>query len=745
MNTRSRPALTQAPEPAEQRTQLAPEQPGASLGDYLDALADGRWILTAAIGAALLLGGVYLLAATPVFESDVLVQVEQKGKGLLGQLDELPGFLPDRGGADAEIELLRSRSLLATVIDELDLTTLVRPRHFPLFGRAIAAWREAAAPSPPLLGLHSFAWGGERIQVTRLEVPRRLEDRKLSLVDVGGGAYELRLGDKMLLRGRVSEAAEAVVGGERVAIFVAELVSRPGTEYRLWKLPRTKVIRQLQERLTITEKGKKTGVVRIALAGPSPERVAATLDAIARTYLRQDVERKSAEAEKTLDFINAQLPVLKANVEAAEAALSAYRARQNKAVDLSLETKAILDLATDVERRATELTLHRAELKQRFTDSHPAVEALREKERSVEAERAAVNNRLKVLPEAELHSVRLLRDVKVANELYVLLLNKAQELKVLKSGTLGNVRIVDAALVPSEPVAPTPGAVITVALLLGLLGGVGAILARNAINITVVDPEQLERELGRSVYASVPHSDAQEARSRKPGAKAHATLLAAAEPGDLTVESLRSLRTSLQFALSEASNNVVVIGGPTQGIGKSFTVANLAHLLGELGRRVVVVDADLRKGRLHTSFGLDKGPGLAEVICGDATIDQALRKGTLPNVQVITAGAYPPNPSELLSSGRFEDVIQILSGRFDVVLIDSPPILAVTDAMLVARAAATFLLVLRSGQHRMREITMSVKRLRHSGIEPHALVLNDVRATGSGRSRYAYSYLYEYR
>ncbi len=313
---------------------------------------------------------------------------------------------------------------------------------------------------------------------------------------------------------------------------------------------------------------------------------------------------------------------------------------------------------------------------------------------------------------------------------------------MVKEGTLGNVRILDPALRADEPFSPQPARILGLALLLGLIGGVGLALARRALDQGVEDPNQLERVVGIPVFASVPFSKAE---AERVGSPARALpLLAVAEPRDLAVESLRNLRTALQFSLFESGSRVVSVSGPAPGVGKSFVIANLGHLLAEAGKRVVLVDADIRRGTLHRLFGLDRGLGLADVIAG-APLDQALHETAQPGLVLVTSGTLPPNPAELLSSDRLGQLVAELAERFDLVLLDTPPVLAVTDAALVARHAGVNLLVARSGQHRLRELTAALRSLGRNGIRVNGFVLNGVRLDrGLGR-RSAYHYQYKYQ
>jgi tyrosine-protein kinase Etk/Wzc len=714
---------------------------GVSLAEYVDVLVEGRWLIGAIAAVAVVLGAGYAFVATPIYRSDVLVQVEQK-KGGMGGLDDLSGLFGESSPAETEIEILRSRSLVGQVVDELKLDVVAEPRRFPLFGKALAKRHAEEEPAGAFLGFGSFGWGGERISVQRLELSPRWEDSEDPFVLVAGaeGAYTVRAGDQELVAGRVGKAAE----GNGVALFVSELRARPGTEFAIAKLSRDEVVAEFQRDLRIAEKGKKTGVLQLALEGPDRARIAAVLDSLSQAYLRQNVERKSAEAEKTLAFLETQLPELKGKLDAAEAELETYRTHKG-GLDVSIETEAAVKRSVEIEKAVSELQVESASLRQRFTESHPMLVALAGKLAKLQSERTLMEERMRKLPEAELESARRMRDVKVANELYLTLLNKAQELKVIKSGTIGTVRILDAAILPAKPVKPKKPTILALSLFLGLALGVAAAFGRRALDQGVEDPDLVERTIGVPVYASVPHSGPQEDSMRAHQRGERFPILAATTPQDLAIESLRSLRTSLQFALLEAKNQIVTLGGAAPGVGKSFVAVNLAHLLAESGKRVLLVDGDLRRGKLHSSFGGERETGLSELITGAVGVEQAVRPTETVNLSFLPTGAMPPNPAELLGSERFTKLLAELGRAWDLVVIDLPPVLAVTDGAIVARAAGVNLVVLKAGKHPMREIQAAMRQFARNGVRVHGFVMNDVTIDrGLGR-RSAYHYQYSYK
>lgn len=711
---------------------------GGSLADHVRTVLHHRGFVAALTSTAVLLAGAYALLATPVFRADTLLQIEARTKGFAG-LEGVSPALSEKNQADTEIEILRSRTVLGSVVDRLNLTLEVAPRTFPVVGRAMLRLHDGRGTAAPLLGLSSYAWGGERIQVQQLELPEALLNARLRLIANPWRRFQLLNAEgEELVSGEVGQPARAGEGENRVEILASELVARPGTQFEIARRSRDDVIRDLQRALRITEKGKKTGILTVAIEGHDPSRIAAIVDAISQAYQRQNEERRMTEAASSLDLIEKQLPVLRANLEAAENALKSHQAKNNL-VDLSLETQALLQRIAQIEQSASSLELTRNDLRSRYTGEHPLLQTLSRKAGHLHRERHALEEKMRQLPQQEATHARLTRNLKVASELYFMLLSKAQELSIAKSGTIGNVRILDTAGRPEE-VAPKRLLLVTAALLFGLLLSVTWVLTREALEQSVNRPEQIEGVAGVAVCASVPHSARQAALSRR-RTRARSPVLAIRDAGDPAIESLRSLRTGLHSALNDASGKVVCISSPCPDVGKSFVCVNLAHVFSQTGERVLLVDGDLRRGGLHRYFGAARSPGLAELLDGDANLRDVSRPIN-DSLHLVATGKLPPNPAELLASERFRAFVVDASHRYDLVLVDAPPILAVTDAALIARHACMNLLVLRAGRHTAQEISQALKGPVWGGSTAHWVVLNDVTYDGRGGG---YSSRYEYR
>ncbi|MDQ2695648.1 MAG: polysaccharide biosynthesis tyrosine autokinase [Pseudomonadota bacterium] len=735
--------LTTGPDIQEEQVDLA---------EYLEVLASSKWLIAAILMLTLCTGLGYLLITQPIYSVDALLQVEEK-QSSLGALDDVAALFEDETPVNAEIEILRSRMVIGKAVDNLKLHTVVRLAHLPVVGSALARRAGSEGIAPPWLGWaqwpwgEQFAWGGEQIQVETFAVPDNWLGKPFAIVAEDQGRYRLLDQEgQLLLNGRMGQAARTTLNGEPLELFVSQLQARPGTRFELVRHSRLAAIKALNEMLRVGERGKQSGMVELHLEGPDPAKASEIINEVANLYVRQNVERKSAEAEQTLAFLEQQLPALREKLETAEAALNAYRLEQGS-VDLTKETQVVLEKIVQLEAELIKLKQSREELIRQFTPAHPRMKALDAQMARISAELAELNQQVKNLPDTQQEVLRLSRDVQVNTELYTSLLNSAQELRVAKAGTLGNVRIVDYAVPPHEPVKPRPALVLAVTLVLGLFLGVIAAFIRRSLRSGVDDPDLVEKHLGLPVYATIPHSRQQHKLARRLRSKnAQHSVLAEIDPDDMAVESLRSLRTTLHFALLEAKNNIIMITGPSPGVGKSFVSANLGAVLASAGKRVLLIDADLRKGYLNQYLGLtDRNEGLSDLISGTAAMEAAVHATDIAGLDIIPTGSIPPNPSELLLHERFTACLNYLAKTYDHVLIDSPPVLAVTDAAIIGRQAGAALLVVKAGFHPLREIEQSVKRLRQAGVNLRGLLFNDIEITSRryGYGKYVYQYAYK--
>lgn len=725
-----------------------PDDDEIDLLEYWDIIVDNRWLIVAITAVAVAAGAGYALLAKPVYETNLLIQVEDStGSGAAKSfLGDAASLFEVKTAAAGEMEILRSRMVVGQAVDDTHLYIDARPRYLPLVGNWLAR-RAKQLSNPGFLGIGGFVSGTESISVSQFDVPQQLEGSRFVLTALGGGKYSLG-NDKLesALTGSIGSPLTAQTPFGPISLSVTALAGKAGAEFILVRHSRLGTIEALQSALNVSEKGRQSGVINVALQSTDPKQLTSVLNQIGQVYVRQNVERKAAEAEKMLAFLDTQLPQFKQKLDKSEDAFTRYRNKEGT-VALDEEAKLALKTNVDLNEKLLEAQQKRRELVARFTPEHPLVKTLDAQIAALRQQIANVEAQVREMPAVQQDTYRLQRDAKVNSEAYQSLRNNELQLQLIREGKVGNVRLIDGAAVAEQPVKPKRSLVMAVAALIGLFGGVITALARNAFFRGIRDSHEIESHTGLSVYSTIPLSSSQaqlstEVTGRRPGMH----LLATASPHDPAIESLRSLRTALQFAMLETANNIVLVTGATPGVGKSFVSANFAAVLASGGKRVLLVDADMRKGYLNQYFGLAREHGLSEVTAGSLTAAQAIKRGVLANLDLLTTGVLPPNPAELMMSAAFERVLRELSSEYDLVLLDTPPVLAAADTLGIAPQAGTVLLVARAGETQLGELHESAKRLTHAGKSVTGVLFNAIDLSRRHYGSYGYRYGgYKYR
>lgn len=717
------------------------------LGELIDSLLEGKWLIIICTALAGFIGVLVAMLSTPIYEADALVQLESDNSTSMSALfGEMGDVLSAGSEATAEIELIKSRLVLGRTVEQLNLHTQVQPQTFPLIGRGLARLARADfGPAKAVLALipNQYAHGDESIGIGRFEVEASYYNLPFTIVaDDSPGEFLLLLEEEgVALKGMVGQTMRHPE--LKIVIQVQSLDAPSGREFAITRLDPLRSVELLRESLSVSEKGKDSGIVALRYIHPEPEHAEKVLNTVANNYLRQNVERKGEEAEQTLEYLRQQLPALREKLEISEAQLNQYRTSQGSA-DLMAETQLLLQQSAELEALRLGLAQEREQLLQRYQPTHPSVQALDAQVRDVQNNVDQLDKRIANLPETQQKLLRLTRDVQVNTELYTSLLNSSQQLEVAKAGTVGSVRIVDYAGQPRRPVKPKKALILALSVLLGGVLGVMLVFFKRALFGTIDDPQQFEQQFGLPVYANIPVSKQNRTIMTKlMGTKGMKTLDAGAD-GDPALEAVKSLRTALYFGLHEARNKIVLITGPRPGLGKSFVSANLASTLAASGKQVVLIDADMRRGTIHTYMGTKRGPGLSDVLSERVSLSDVMQNSARDGLRVIPSGTIPPNPSELLGSVAMTQMLDTLAEENDVIVIDSPPNLAVADSSILAQIAGTSLMVLKADTHPAREVVESIKRLKLVGAELRGVVFNMVRQQsrryGYGRYNNYYTY-----
>ncbi|EOF5030690.1 polysaccharide biosynthesis tyrosine autokinase [Acinetobacter baumannii] len=682
----------------------------------------------------------YLRVTPDTYSVDALVQVEDSKGASAALLGDLSQMIEQKSPAQAEIEILKSRLVLGSVIKDLHLNIQVSSTENTFTHRLLSDtdYKTEYAKKSVLFkdGLKSF-------DIRQFEIPAYYLDKNL-LLDFD--KQSLRLTDpdteEVILTVPLNQANSVTgpYGLWKVAIFTKDQFD---STYNIKKLSLPLAIKSISSDYSVEEKGKLTGILGLSYQGQDQEHITKVLNAILATYSAQNIERRSAESAQTLKFLDEQLPDLKKQLDDAERQFNKFRQQYNT-VDVTKESELYLTQSITLETKKAELEQKQAEMAAKYTAEHPAMREINGQLAAINKQIGELNSTLKQLPDVQRQYLQLYREVEVKTQLYTALLNSYQQLRIAKAGEIGNVRIVDTAIEPVQPIKPKKLLVLILSVFVGGFIGTLIALLRNMLRTGIKDSGQIENELDLPVYATVPRSPIQESRIKILKKKKSIPILAVKNSDDIAIESLRSIRTAIHFALANAKNNIIMIAGPSPEVGKSFISTNLATIFAQGDKRVLLIDADMRRGYMHKYFDVDVKPGLSELLSGQADLQKVLHKTQVTNLDVITRGKSPTNPSEILSSNQFKELLEQLQSQYDHIIIDTPPVLAVTDGIIISQYTGVNLIVARYAKSQMKELELTVNRFEQAGVKVNGFIFNDIQRASAGYG-YGYNYAYAYK
>ncbi|EPG7009335.1 polysaccharide biosynthesis tyrosine autokinase [Acinetobacter baumannii] len=682
----------------------------------------------------------YLRVTPDTYSVDALVQVEDSKGASAALLGDLSQMIEQKSPAQAEIEILKSRLVLGSVIKDLHLNIQVSSTENTLTHRLLS---DADYKTEYTTKSVIFKDGLKSFDIRQFEIPAYYLDKNL-LLDFD--KQSLRLTDPVTEEVILTVPLNQVnhVAGPhglwKVAIFTKDQFD---ATYNIKSLSLPIAVNAISANYAVAERGKLTGVLGLNYQGQDKEHITKVLNAILATYSAQNIERRSAESAQTLKFLDEQLPDLKKQLDDAERQFNKFRQQYNT-VDVTKESELYLTQSITLETKKAELEQKQAEMAAKYTAEHPAMREINGQLAAINKQIGELNSTLKQLPDVQRQYLQLYREVEVKTQLYTALLNSYQQLRIAKAGEIGNVRIVDTAVEPVEPIKPKKLLVLILSVFVG--GFIGALIAllRNMLRTGIKDSGQIENEMDLPVYATVPRSPIQESRIKILKKKKSIPILAVKNSDDIAIESLRSTRTAIHFALANAKNNIIMIAGPSPEVGKSFISTNLATIFAQGNKRVLLIDADMRRGYMHKYFDVDVKPGLSELLSGQADLQKVLHKTQVANLDVITRGKSPTNPSEILSSNQFKELLEQLQSQYDHIIIDTPPVLAVTDGIIISQYTDVNLIVARYAKSQMKELELTVNRFEQAGVKVNGFILNDIQRASAGYG-YGYNYAYAYK
>ena len=695
-----------------------------------------QWkIIILCIFLSLICAILYLRSTSNIYDVDALVQIAESKGASSALLGNLSGMIDQKSPAQTEIEIIQSRKTLGQVIKNYHLDIQLKNQNESLLSSLIENVHS--------IDVH-YASNGvlynnnkESFLIKAFEVPQQYLNQAL-LLQFNKNGYTLSYNDKLIFQGKLNQAQKysSAEGAWNIDISAQNTIK---DTFKLTKLALPTAVNNITSNLKVTEQGKLTGIINLNYQGEDKVLITSLLNDILNVYNQQNIVSRSLESAQTLEFLNKKLPELKSNLNQSEIAFNKFR-HLNNTVDVTQEAELLLKQNIALETTKLDLQQKQAELSAKYTPDHPLMAQINSQLKTVNSKIAEIQTAITRLPELQRQYMQLYRDVEVQTQLYTELMKSYQQLQIAKAGEIGNVRILDYAVEPIKPVKPRKLIVLILSIFVGGFIGVVIALVRNMMQSGVKDSSQIENFFNLPVYATVPRSPYQLNRLDKLKKQKVIPILAEKKSDDIAIESLRSIRTALHFTFMQAKNNIMLITGPAPSIGKSFVSTNLAVILAQTGKKVLLIDADLRRGYLHKYFNVSNEKGLAEHLIDNTPLESVIKTTSISGLDFLNRGRNPSNPAELLSSDKFKDFLTNLNEVYDHILIDSPPVLAVTDSIIISQYAAVNLIVARYNQTALKELEITINRFEQAGTKATGFILNDVQKTFGGN--YAYNYAY---
>ena len=718
--------------------------------EYLKLLLRHKLGLFLMLLLGILLATLYLISATPVYEARSLLEVKESGGAADSDVGRVTDF--NAPGVTEEANIILSRKVLSPVVDQFNLRNVVKAKTFPVLGDvtervpALGKWLSGQSFA------QSYAWNGESLEVGKLIVPIEWEDEALVFKSLGNGAYSVSK-DGQLLVDRASTGEPLLVQLtplDPMELTITSLRAPEGVEFEVIRSSTQETISSLLADLSTETSDSKTRMITVSHRNENPADTANLLNAIIYKYRDVKLGADSNQSFEKLKFLEESLPAAKRELEASEAALAAFRVRQG-AVNVDLSNDLIMREISRLESKLNDLLFEKDDLEKRYTGIHPSLRKLNKEITAMQQRISQERGRIVSSPNVERDMSQLELRAETARRIYSDLDERYQTNRNRLGGNTGSVRIWDEALVPKKPISPNPLLALVAATLGTIFCYIVYLTLRSALSTVISDQDSLERATGLPVFMNIPRSNAQkriasapaivDPRRMLPGTSGEdvpaANVLAVKKPDDYSVENMRGLRSMLDDVMDDAPNNVLMVCSPLPAMGKSFVSMNMAVLLAQAGKRVLLIDSDYQRGQIHKSLGLSQGPGLPEVVKGKSELKESVRATSIANLYAIPRGfigeaALREAPTEK----EFGAFLQVVAPRFDIAIIDTPPILSVSTAATIGRHAGASIMIVKEGEVTEGQMNEALKRLSYSGVNVNGCLMNN--SSQATPSHYAY-------
>ena len=723
----------------------------------------------------------YTIWVPPVWYAKTLIRVDdqQQSELMSPALTALAGLPGGSSQIETEMRILRTRPIAEDVVDAHDLNLVVTfPRELPrnLLFASLDIGRETVEGAYEIRQI-----GGNRYRI-------RSQGDETPPLDV-----EFAPGDRVELPGGSFVLADLAEGVNREGEPLPVRVDFETLQFQ-------EAVQDFFDDMSVARPDREADVLQVGYRTTDRTLVHEVPNSTAESFIGRRIESQKTDARSTVSFLENQVEETRQQLEDVEAELQDFRegeqivalgaeaeaqvqrlaTLQTQRTQLDAERGALSELLSDIERGAEspdyrrlasfptffqnqavagvlgsliQADSARAALLARMTPRHPDVIAVEQRISELENQLGAIGRNylgslsdqiaafdsvlsqfgaeLEQIPEREIQFARIQRQVEMLAELYTLLQTRLKEAQVQEAIDDSSVRVVEHAIEPLRPVSPKPIRNVALAGVLGLFLGIVLAFVREYMDRRLHSSDRIEVLFGLPTMARIPGLALGNGRDERERA-----LVALDDSQSVGAESFRNLRTNVRFVRRGQGADEIVITSPSPGEGKSLTAANLAITMAQKGRTALLVDADMRRPVQHRQFDAAQTPGLSECLLGDEILEDVVRPTMLENLFVLPAGQAPPNPAELLDSPQMDRLLEALRTRYDAVIVDSPPVLAVTDSAVLAPKTDGVILVVRAEKTDKDAIGLAIQQMRQVGAEILGVVVNDAKAEGSYQSYY---------
>lgn len=710
----------------------------------------------------LIIGVLYVRYENPTFKSDALIQIDETSQNLSGLGSNIAELLPpDDSSMQAQIKLIRSRMVLEPVVDLLHLDIRLNDPAVSKIDRIKNNQTNVQMNTADGVVLET---SDGRVQVSQFNVSEDYLDKAFTLLRTNTG-FVLSSGSEEF-KGQLNKAHRFTGKSGLIEIIVNEL---PNGKHPIDITKQSLQITtdSINSALSVVEEGTKTGIIELSLSGLNQKQVSLILEHIVLSYSAQNQARSSEQTIKTIEFMKKQIPALKQKLKESEAIFNKFR-ENSGTIDVAQEASILLSENAGLDTQISELKLKRADLTTYYTNDHPLVIQINEQLSVLNARKQQIDDTISALPEVQREFLTLSEDVNIDREIYLTILKNYEQLKIVKAGEVSAARIIDLPINTNRVITPKKQLIMTLATLAGALLGALLVFIMHLLRNVVKDPERIESKTGVPVIATIPRSAVLSRLSTNK--KAVPRMLAHVDNSSLSYEAIKSLRTRLILSMPTAISDsqkakVFLLTGESPDVGKSFISSNLAEVFAQLNKKVLIIDADMRMGELHKVFGMSQYDGLADYLLlddsslqlnqlsksadaqimndvSDFSLENFIHPSGIEHIDFMPRGKHPSDPESLLISERFDALLIELKSQYDYIIIDSPPLLAASDAMVLAQHADKVLMVTRYDDSMEKQLIYAVKQMHESDIQVDGIILNDVRK--GLMSKYSYNHRYAY-